>query len=429
MKMLTALAAIAILSATHAFGATNKLGSTNAVSKLDALKGQYDAVVTEVEDTLLRRSLDALTAYGKGLTAVQESLQKQGKLDAFLLVQTEKKRFDSEKSVLEPSGKAETAEVDRLIGIYKKALATVRTDQMKSMLAIKQRYAASLDRLVKEYMLANEIEQASKANCESKRVQAEIAALQSELSAAGLALKEAKEENAEPIDKGIVTSRVPLSLRMGLVLYYSFDRDENGNVTDSSGKKNNGKVIGAQWTPKGKVGGAYHFLSNTEDDNRIVTPDSDSLDLVSGITLSLWVKVAKWVECARLIEKKGESNAHAPYLLALNTSANRLVDFILESSGGGHAEHLSGGKVETDSWRHIVGTYDSRTGDMCLYMNGILDSRWKHKGAIQANANDLYIGYNPFVHGERFDGLIDEVMIFSRALSGIEIKQIYDSQE
>ena len=49
------------------------------------------------------------------------------------------------------------------------------------------------------------------------------------------------------------------SFRKGLVLHYSFDRDENDKVTDKSGKGNHGEVNGAKWTAKGKVGGAYEF--------------------------------------------------------------------------------------------------------------------------------------------------------------------------
>ena len=131
----------------------------------------------------------------------------------------------------------------------------------------------------------------------------------------------------------------------------------------------------------------------------------------------------------RLIEKKGESNAYAAYCLSINTSANRLIDFQLELSGGGHAEHLSTSKIETDTWYHLVGTYDSQTGNMCLYINGLLDNRWKHNGPIKANTNDLYIGHNPYGLDQHFDGLIDEVMIFNRALSQEEVKQLFDAQK
>ena len=197
---------------------------------------------------------------------------------------------------------------------------------------------------------------------------------------------------------------LPESLKKGLVLYYSFEGDEGGKVTDGSSKGNDGEVKGAKWTPSGKIGGAYDFAWNAQGDNRIVTPDSKTLDPVSGITLSVWFKVAKWKECARLIEKAGESNARGMYFLAINSSVNRLIDFGLELSGE-HAEHLSTCKVETDTWYHTVGTYDSRTGDMCLYVNGLPDSQWKHTGTIQANAKDLYIGHNPFGFEQHFDGL------------------------
>ncbi len=75
----------------------------------------------------------------------------------------------------------------------------------------------------------------------------------------------------------------------GLVLYLPFDKpDEGGAVHDESGAGNDGRVFGAQWVSEGKFGGAYHF-SLTNFDDRIVIPNSDSLN-PAYLTIAAWVK-------------------------------------------------------------------------------------------------------------------------------------------
>ena len=66
------------------------------------------------------------------------------------------------------------------------------------------------------------------------------------------------------------------------------------------------------------------------------------------------------------------------------------------------------------SWTHLALTYDgSRCG---LYVNGALAASQPVSGAIQSSSNPLWIGGNS-PYGEYFNGLIDDVRVYNRALT------------
>ena len=85
-------------------------------------------------------------------------------------------------------------------------------------------------------------------------------------------------------------------------------------------------------------------------------------------------------------------------------------------------------------WHHLVTTYDGAAE--CLYVDEVRQ-RWVARwgGSVPANTYDLTIGINLVDPnpkygevGSSFDGLIDEPMIWNRALSEKEIEFLYQSQ-
>lgn len=90
------------------------------------------------------------------------------------------------------------------------------------------------------------------------------------------------------------------ALTNGLVLYFSFDRDEHGKVMDKSGKKNDGIINGAKWVQQGKRGGAYEFNGVSD---HILVPDSDSLHMRS-LTIMAWIYATDIAENKTIIEKR-----------------------------------------------------------------------------------------------------------------------------
>ena len=72
-----------------------------------------------------------------------------------------------------------------------------------------------------------------------------------------------------------------------------------------------------------------------------------------------------------------------------------------------------------NTWTHVALTYDGAT--MRLYVNGVQAASQAQTGAIETNSNPLRIGGN-VPYGEYFQGRIDEVRVYNRALSQAEIQ-------
>jgi beta-galactosidase len=73
-------------------------------------------------------------------------------------------------------------------------------------------------------------------------------------------------------------------------------------------------------------------------------------------------------------------------------------------------------------WTHLVGTYAD--GEQKIYVNGKLSGTQPYQQPIQNDAHPLVVG-GYYSAGYLYQGDLDDLMIFNRALSGTEIEQLY----
>jgi arabinan endo-1,5-alpha-L-arabinosidase len=216
------------------------------------------------------------------------------------------------------------------------------------------------------------------------------------------------------------------SIRQSLVLHFTFDQLENdGKVTDMSGKENHGKAAEVGWTANGRKGGAYVFSA---DGSQVRVPDNNSLD--SGqITLAVWIKTTSPGSGWRRVIDKSFSDGFAMSVSGeVPIKQNRgKVGFEI-----GPNHWLLSDMIVTDGqWHHLVATFDGMA--QTLYIDGKPQGqvpRWS--GRISANGFDLTIGCNrsnpPQGFGRSFVGTLDEPMIFSRALTPAEVEFLFELQ-
>jgi hypothetical protein len=209
----------------------------------------------------------------------------------------------------------------------------------------------------------------------------------------------------------------------GLVLYLPFDApDKSGVIRDASGAGNDGRVYGATWVAEGKFGGAYHFsITNLTD--RIVIPNSDLLN-PDYVTVSAWIKTSDTDGFWNRIVDKDFRNA---YCLALGGDYNGKADrgrLDFESSRGAIK---TGRALNDNQWHHVAAVYDGKV--VQCYLDGTGPGRpVRNPGPLKKSTWDLCIGNSvvDYETGEfiAYDGLIDEVRIYNRALSAAEIKAL-----
>jgi hypothetical protein len=210
----------------------------------------------------------------------------------------------------------------------------------------------------------------------------------------------------------------------GLVLYLSFDKpDENGVIHDESGAGNDGRVFGAKWIADGKFGGAYRFfITNLTD--RIVIANSDTLN-PDHITVAAWIKAADRDGFWNRIADKDFANG---YCLSLGG------DYRGKGPRGKLSFESSGGSIESDrllndnQWHHITATFDGKV--VHCFIDGVEKNHpVRNPGKLKKSTWDLCIGNSVVEYNEQdflaFDGLIDEVRIYNRALSPDEIKALF----
>jgi hypothetical protein len=205
----------------------------------------------------------------------------------------------------------------------------------------------------------------------------------------------------------------------GLVAAYSFNAGSGTTVADASGNGNTGTITGATWTTAGRFGSALSFNGSS---NMVTVNDANSLDLTTGMTLTAWVYPTVAPSGWRTIVAKERSGGVVYFLHAGSTSNNRPATGVYISNA--ERQLFGGSRLSANTWTHLAATYDGTT--QRLYVNGVQVSSRAQTGTIQTSTNPLRIGGNS-PYGEFFQGRIDEVHIYNRALTQAEIQAVMNT--
>ncbi len=209
----------------------------------------------------------------------------------------------------------------------------------------------------------------------------------------------------------------------GLVAWWRAE----GNARDSAGH-NDGELVNASFT-KGVAGQAFYLNGSNAF---VQIPDSPSLKPAS-VTVEAWVRldaevspVANSPGQQTIVFKKNTQNTmFEGYCLHKNRENGRDFFRFLVSSGSQQEMADSTTDAEEGAWYHLAGTYDYRTGDVKLYVNGVLEATTHAGFALSYGRRPLFIGTTGEWWDGKFDGAIDEVAIYDRALSAREIAALY----
>lgn len=198
-----------------------------------------------------------------------------------------------------------------------------------------------------------------------------------------------------------------------------------GNANDIADSNHGTLQNGATASATGKVGTAFSFDGVND---YVLVPDSDNLDLNQALTIDAWIFVTSDATSATNtygIVGKYRSLAGGFRAYELYVEMQKLVFRATAQGDSANLQLDSTSNVPFDQWVHVAVTLDSTQSS--LYINGQLEDADTGLSSIQTNDVPLVIGTReaattPFFY---FKGFIDEVEIFSRALSQAEIVSIY----
>ena len=216
----------------------------------------------------------------------------------------------------------------------------------------------------------------------------------------------------------------------GLVAYYPF----NGNANDESGNENHGTPTAAVVLAtgiNGEANSAYMF-GGYDNPGHICVPNSESLQFTDCVTFSAYVKPTSWVsmdgwgyraesnnaQC--IFAKDHDRSGVAFYLAGGDDGINFWTGSFYDSWSQISTTPIAGDFL--NKWTHVAFVYGG--GYARLYVDGnLLDERESTPNFSTMNSRNLYIGkFSDYWYP--FNGVIDEVRIYNRALTKSEIKAI-----
>jgi len=163
-----------------------------------------------------------------------------------------------------------------------------------------------------------------------------------------------------------------------------------------------------------------YALDFDAEDDYVNVLNNDSLNPNLAISFSIWIKLANLVPSSTyegLVEKK--HNGQYDFFLYPNM---RYAVVYVDGVRKNFPSIVS--VLPIDTWYHLVFVFNASSGEGTHYKNGVYDGKTTvASGNISSSDSSLRIGYNGL---DYFDGLIDEVCIYNRAINETEISYSYN---
>jgi len=200
---------------------------------------------------------------------------------------------------------------------------------------------------------------------------------------------------------------------------WRFDDDSDTDTATDSWGGNHGVISGAEYTSQ-RVYGSSALSFDGEGDNvnpnDIVTDDILNSGNEDVLTYSAWIKsdsTSSWsvfVGTRRNYNFQITTDDTYSYILAYDDERNNI--------------HVEGNTEIIDgNWHHIVGIWDQ--GHIKLYVDGKLDATKKVPAPMSTNDDRIGIGGDIDNDTRYFSGKIDDVRIYNKALTPVQVEKLF----
>lgn len=210
--------------------------------------------------------------------------------------------------------------------------------------------------------------------------------------------------------------------------YLELELKFEGDIRDTSPNAIEGILHGASASYLEGIKGKAIALNGR--DNYIDLGKSSALQ-PEDLTVSFWIKPQDSLSGEHMLmwnKPSGNWRGEGWYLSILNDS----TPLLLSTGTNAQESFVSGNRDEFfphEQWTHIAVSYDSQTGHVAIYRNGIAQEvLYTNKGSgIRGNNTDKkYLGFNsPAYDGAYAKLYLDEYKIYSKAVSAEEIRELY----
>jgi hypothetical protein len=170
---------------------------------------------------------------------------------------------------------------------------------------------------------------------------------------------------------------------------------------------------------KNNSGPQGYALQFDGEDDYVMVPDADHLDLTDAFTIVAWIKIETYFEWASIVTKGGQLDGNnytihqsgpmggsdVGYLRFTGDNPNLPISPYLESST----------QIPLNEWHFVALTWDGE--NLKFYFDGEEDGGGALEGPMNTNDEPLHIGVDFPGGDEYWHGLIDEVRIWNIALA------------
>jgi hypothetical protein len=196
----------------------------------------------------------------------------------------------------------------------------------------------------------------------------------------------------------------------GLISAFGFEETSGSTVTDLV-RDHDGTISGATRTTSGRFGRALQFDGAND---WVTIPNDADFNLTSGLTLEAWVRPDILGSSWRTVVMKERATNFAYALFANNNTSDPAARVFTSSDLSTNPN----GQLPLNTWSHLAMTWVPNT--LRLYVNGTQVASRTTSGSLTTGTGPLRMGGNSF-RSEWFDGRIDEVRVYRRALPQSEI--------
>lgn len=228
-----------------------------------------------------------------------------------------------------------------------------------------------------------------------------------------------------------VNQELTVTETSGLLAHYKFDEGIGRVASDSSGNGNNGSISGATWIV-GKIGNGLSF-DGVNDYVRVPRMNYDEISICAWF-LKNGNDTIRGDGIFGGFRNNSNIQLREGFDVRFSSGAPDTLEFVLvtQDGSGNRTQGIANSNLgnSVGSWFHAAGTYNKTTGEQRLYVNGQLVNTQTHPAGNTIVPQTYYpsmrIGYSA-VNSGFFNGIIDEVQLYSRSLSSQEVSDLYSN--
>ena len=190
----------------------------------------------------------------------------------------------------------------------------------------------------------------------------------------------------------------------GLVAWWKGEDNALDSIGSNDGTEN--EVLYAD----GKVGLAFDFNGTSA---YLAVQDSGGLEVKEAMTVAAWI-YPRSTSLAGIVRKLNQETNGSYGIYILDQKLHFQIN-------GNALDLTSSSSIPANQWTHVAATYDRSAGEGKIYVNGILDQSGAYSESVATSLEVLLIGKFGMDPAAYFDGLMDELQLYGKALTAEEI--------